>query len=131
MTLLMRLALCKIPKERTLTNFTLWALRDLVTFASIFCSFYELQNIVLRDPVDFARTNGAKSLFKSHILESQRHIKPQTKAWGLMVWCGSLLSYFELLPNNITWQYDMETYIESYHLSQYVKGKNNLENIAM
>lgn len=40
-------------------------MRDLVTFASIFSAFFELKNIVLRDPDDFARTNGAKSLFKS------------------------------------------------------------------
>ncbi len=42
-----------------------------------------------------------------------------------------MLSYFELLPQNITWQRDMETYIESYHSSQLVVAKNNLENIAM
>jgi len=44
---------------------------------------------------------------------------------------GHILSYFELLPQNIMWQRDMETYIESYHSSQLVIVKNNLENIAM
>ena len=44
---------------------------------------------------------------------------------------GHILSYFELLPANIMWQHDMETYIESYHSSQLVIAKNNLENIAM
>lgn len=45
--------------------------------------------------------------------------------------CGHILSYFELLPDNLQWQYDMETYIASYNSSQLIKANNNLVNIAM
>jgi hypothetical protein len=44
---------------------------------------------------------------------------------------GHILSYFELLPDNLMWQEAMENYIIGYHSSHLVQGRNSHLNIAM
>lgn len=42
-----------------------------------------------------------------------------------------LLSYFELLPNNVDMQVNMENYVESYHLILKSTFVNNLDYIRI
>ena len=67
----------------------------------------------------------------SHYLHNNLKAKTTELRLVVLAWCGHILSYFELLPENIVWQRNMETYIESYHSSQLVIAKNNLDNIEM
>ena len=58
-------------------------MRDLVTFAKYFCS-QAPKDTKLRDPDDFAQTNGAKSLFKS-LPNNQAQEKPDKCPTVLML----------------------------------------------
>jgi hypothetical protein len=45
--------------------------------------------------------------------------------------CGRLLSYFELLPENLEMQVNMEDFIESYRLTESTLYRSNLDLITI
>jgi hypothetical protein len=61
----------------------------------------------------------------------QKNKKEKLPSGSFSFLCGHILSYFELLPDNLIWQEAMENYIIGYHSSHLVQGRNSHLNIAM